>query len=82
MRANNGYTQAIAQAKANLADLNERGGDAIGWDALEFMQGLLAPEEVAASNLRAAMMVELDKGQAEGNMKNLLQTLAIAVFLQ
>ena len=37
MRKNNEYPQAIEQAQENLADLNERGADAIGNGALEFM---------------------------------------------
>lgn len=30
MRADKEYSQAVAQAKENLADLNERGADAVG----------------------------------------------------
>ena len=59
------YKQAIEQAKANLADLKERGEDALGgtWEELE--AEIFSPEEIAASNLRVAMMVELVKARAE-----------------
>jgi predicted XRE-type DNA-binding protein len=59
------YKQAIEQAKTNLADLHERGADAIGGDALELIRGLLTPEEIAASDLRAAMMIELVNARKE-----------------
>jgi DNA-binding XRE family transcriptional regulator len=65
MKANEDYTQTIEQAHTNLADLKERGEDAIGGDALEFIDGFLAPEEIAASNLRVAMMVELANVRTE-----------------
>ena len=58
------YKQAIVQAKDNLADVRERGAGAIGSNALEFMQGILTPEETAASNLRVAMMVEIAQARA------------------
>lgn len=56
MRDNKEYSQAIAQAKENLADLNERGADAIGGDVLEFMNSILTPEEIAESDLRVAAL--------------------------
>ena len=59
------YKEAIDQAKANLADLRERGSDAIGGDALELMQELLTPEEIAASNLRVSMMIEIAQARKE-----------------
>jgi len=59
MRANKDYTKAIAQAKATMADLRERGEDAIGGDALELIRSYFAPEELAASDLRVAKMIEL-----------------------
>ena len=39
--------------------------NAIGRDALEFMDTLLTPEEVAESNLRAALIGELIKARQE-----------------
>jgi len=65
MRANKDYTEAIAQAKANLADMRERGEDAIGGDALELIRGYFTLEELAASDLRVAMMIELANARSE-----------------
>ena len=59
------YMQAFEQAKTNLTDLKERGMDALGEDALEFIQNLLTPEEIAASNLRVAIMGELLKARQD-----------------
>ncbi|MDO4773421.1 MAG: helix-turn-helix domain-containing protein [Bacillota bacterium] len=39
--------------------------NAIGRDALEFMDSLLTPEEIAASNLRVALIGELIKARQE-----------------
>ena len=65
MRRSKQYEEAIQQAKENLADARERGADAIGGDAIAFMRGFLTPEEIAASNLRVAVMVELTRARRE-----------------
>ena len=39
--------------------------DAMGRDALEFMDSLLTPEEIAESNLRVALIGELIKARQE-----------------
>lgn len=39
--------------------------NAIGRDALEFMDTLLTPEEIAASNIRVALIGELIKARQE-----------------
>lgn len=59
------YEQAIAQAKANLADAGERGSDAIGenWDDVQ--RELFTPEEIAASDLKVALIGELIKARQE-----------------
>lgn len=57
--------KALAQAKTNIADIKVRGEDAIGTDALEFMDALLTPEEIAESNLRTALIGELIKARQE-----------------
>jgi predicted XRE-type DNA-binding protein len=59
------YRQAIEQAKDSLADAMERGADAIGGDALEHLRELLTPEEIAVSDLRVAMMIELVNARKE-----------------
>ena len=49
---------AINQAKENLADVKERGENALlSWDDVE--KELFTPEEIVASNLRASIMTEL-----------------------
>lgn len=65
MRANNEYTQAIEEAKANMADVAERGASAIGEDALEFMDAMLTAEEKAESDLRVSLIGELIKARQE-----------------
>jgi DNA-binding XRE family transcriptional regulator len=59
------YKREIEQAKAILADIRERGADAIGeeWDEVE--RELFTPEEIAASNVRVAIMIELSKARHE-----------------
>ncbi|MCL1863231.1 MAG: helix-turn-helix transcriptional regulator [Defluviitaleaceae bacterium] len=59
------YERAIEQAKVNLADIRERGEDAIGgsWDDLE--KELFTPEEIAASDLRVNMMIEIAHARKE-----------------
>jgi len=52
---NNEYNEAIAQAKANLEDIRERGAEAlIPWS--EIRDKYFTPEEIAASELRAQLM--------------------------
>lgn len=65
MNTDREYKQALAQAKANFADLQERGAEAVGDDVLEFMQTILTPEEIAESNLRVALIGELIQARQE-----------------
>jgi DNA-binding XRE family transcriptional regulator len=65
MRRSKQYQEAIEQAKFNLEDLRARGDDAIGGDAIAFFDSLLTPEEIAASNLRVAMMTEIAHARAD-----------------
>ena len=59
------YKKELEQAKANLADIKERGEDAIGgtWD--ELRQELFTTQEIAASDLRVAMMIEIVNARKE-----------------
>jgi len=58
------YKQEIENAKVFLADARERGADALAsWDDLE--NELFTPEEIAASDLRVAMMIELVRARKE-----------------
>lgn len=63
MMCDDSYAEAIEQAKANLADAKERGADAIGGSWEELRAELFTPEEIAASNLRVAIMGELLKAR-------------------
>ena len=65
MSENKDYEQAITQAKANLADLKERGASAIGDYVLEFINSILTPEEIAKSDLRVAIIGEIIKARQE-----------------
>ena len=61
---NSEYTQAAEQAKINLSDARDRGAEALGsWDDLR--QKLFTPEEIAASDLRVAIMMELTRARNE-----------------
>ena len=46
------YDKAIKEAEEKLIDLKKRGQDALGDDALEFMDSLMSPDEIAKSDLR------------------------------
>ena len=59
------YKQAIEQAKMNLADLRERGADATGESWEDLRKEIFTPEEIAASDLRVAMMIELVNARKE-----------------
>lgn len=61
----NEYNTAVEQAKINMADVINRGSNAIGEDALEFMDTLLAPEEIAERDLRVALIGEFIKARQE-----------------
>ena len=65
MRTNKEYSQVIEQAQENLADLNERGADAIGNNALEFMDSILTQEDRMESDLRVSIIGELIKARQE-----------------
>ncbi len=65
MRTNKEYSQVIEQARENLVDLNKRGADAVGNDALEFMDSILTQEELIESDLRVSIIGELIKARQE-----------------
>lgn len=52
-------------AKRNLEDLRERGADAIGGDVLELLNDLMTAEEIAESDLQAALIGELVRARNE-----------------
>lgn len=65
MRANKEYKSALEQANANIADIKERGNNAIGGDVLDFMDGFLTAEEISESNLRVSLIGELIRARQE-----------------
>lgn len=65
MIINKEYSTAIKQAKERVKDLKEREEQAIGSNALEFMDSLLTQEELEESNLRVALIGEIIKARHE-----------------
>ena len=59
------YEREINKAKDDLADFQERRADAVGADALGFMDDLLTPDEITESDLRVALIGELIKARKE-----------------
>ncbi len=59
------YSEAVKEAIDALEDLEERGDAAIGgtWDELE--KEIFTPEEIAASDLRVALIGEFVKARNE-----------------
>lgn len=56
---------ALEQANASIADMKERGDNAIGSDVLEFMDSFLTAEEISESDLRVSLIGELVKARQE-----------------
>lgn len=46
------YDKAMKEAKEMVLDIKKRGQDALGDDALEFMDSLMSPDEILESDLR------------------------------
>lgn len=65
MRVNKEYSKAVAQAESSIADVRARGAEAIGENAIDFIDSLLTPEEIAESNLRVSLIGELIKARQE-----------------
>ena len=60
------YLQAIKKAEKNLADVRERGDDAISDDDWEDVRKeIFSPAEIAESDLRVAVICELIKARRE-----------------
>ena len=59
------YEEALNYAKAALADIKERGEEAMGDDWDDVRRELYTPEEIAESDLRVALMGELIKARHE-----------------
>jgi ribosome-binding protein aMBF1 (putative translation factor) len=59
------YPEELATAKINLSDLRERGTDALGESWEDVRRELFTPEELAASELRVALMAALSNARHE-----------------
>jgi len=46
------YDKAIKEAKEMVLDIKKRGQEALGDDALEFIDSLMSQDEIAKSDLR------------------------------
>ena len=65
MKNSKDYIIAIEKSKTNNNDVNSTKSDAVGSDALEFIDTFLTPEEIAESDLRVALIGELIKARTE-----------------
>lgn len=59
------YSEAVSEAIERIEEIEERGEDAIGSDAIAFINSLMTPEEKAESKLRVALISELVKARNE-----------------
>ena len=57
------YNNEYMQAKSNFNDLQKRGVDAIGDNALEFMDTLLTQEEIIESDIRVALIKDSNENK-------------------
>lgn len=46
------YDKAIKEAEEKIKDIKKRRQEALGDDALEFMESLMSPDEIEKSDLR------------------------------
>ena len=65
MKNSKDYIIAIEKSKTNNNDVKSTKSDAVGSDALEFIDTFLTPEEIAESDLRVALIGELIKARTE-----------------
>lgn len=71
------YETALNQAKENLKDLEERGEEAISDEWEELKQEIFTPAEIAAMNLKVAIISELIKARQErGISQNQLEKMS------
>lgn len=59
------YADAVARAQTNYEDALERGDEALGGDVLEYLDSILTPEEIAETDLRAALIGEPVRAREE-----------------
>ncbi len=59
------YDKAIEKAKEMTLDVKKRGQEALGDDALEFMDSLMSQDEIDKSDLRVQLIDELVRARNE-----------------
>lgn len=59
------YDKVIKEAKEMVLDINNRVQEALGDDALEFMDSLMSPDEILESDLRVQLIDELIRARNE-----------------
>lgn len=59
------YDEAIKKAKEMASDVKKRGQEALGDDALDFMDSLMSPDEILESDLRVQLIDELVRARNE-----------------
>ncbi len=64
-RMSKDYNKAIKEAEEKVIDVKKRGQDALGDDALEFMDSLMSPDEILESDLRVQLIDELVRARNE-----------------
>lgn len=64
-RMSKDYNKAIKEAEEKLIDIKKRGQDALGDDALEFMESLMSSDEILESDLRVQLIDELVRARNE-----------------
>ena len=65
MKMSKTYKDALLQAEASKSDVESRGSESLGDNALEFMDTLLTPAEKSASDVRVALISELIRARQE-----------------
>ena len=59
------YDKAIKKAKEMVLDIKKRGQEALGDDALEFIDSLMSSDEIEKSDLRVQLIDELVRARNE-----------------
>lgn len=59
------YDKAIKEAEEKIKDIKKRRQEALGDDALEFMDSLMSPDEILESDLRVQLIDELIRARNE-----------------
>ena len=71
------YDKAIKETEEKLIDLKKRGQEALGDDALSFMDSLMSSNEILESDLRVQLIDELVRARKEqGISQNKLEELS------